>query len=160
MQKSDRELIINFVHSLTCRNVEILLCRLFYQVNVESDTVYYGKKKVKELRYRANLPIKGKRSRKNFSKATHKLPTGNDWRRLPRFTSDLRESSWLLSDFCFKHKNLEFRIVYKHKEVVVQLDDITISGKLPEAISRAILLYTLLTTPNVLELMKEIPEEE
>ncbi len=137
----DKEELIARLESTSLRELDVLIAKYFYSLEV--NIVRVDSKNKNTIRF---LYIPPKKKSRHYSKSKSKEEKINDnYRELPRWSFDSRDSFRLLKDANIRFGTITIQIVTENKSTVIIRGE-KFSGKLARTIAEAVLYQTFAET--------------
>ena len=133
----DKEELTDRLKNTVLRELDVLVARYFYNYEVKIDRV--DSKNKNNIRFLYTPP---KKKSRHYSKSKSSAEKENDnYRELPRWSFDSRDSFKLLKDANKRFGTITIQIINENKSVVIIRGE-KFSGKLSRAIAEAVLYQT------------------
>lgn len=144
------EEIVNYIDLLGVRELDVLVARKIYNLEVVVHKVDYSPSRRGEVRYAVKIDdsMPKRRSRSNYAKSTYQ--TAQTLKFLPRYSKDVKDSLKLLEDVVPTYGIA--RIDYAgRKTASVTLGQIKSVGEMPKSIAKVVLINYFLKYQDSIE---------
>lgn len=138
---TDKQVIIDKLNECSLRELDVLVGKYFYSYEVKVDRV--DSKNSNNIKY-LYLPKKKKKYARHFSKSKTRTEKINDnWRALPRWSSDIRDCVKLIKDSIEDTGFISLKIFDK-KNCEVSVRGNVFTGSICSCIVKGILLHSFM----------------